>query len=116
MKSLCPRSNFPSLSRVLFARNSSGKNINMSVLPHEPISGTGSYSIPDEAHLKGFKLVSRRAANMVYTVFGEKAMTKMLQVGGCTGFVDALGKVWSLCCCAAVLISTAIVNYFALFL
>jgi len=59
----------------------------MNILPGE------GYSIPEEASLQGWALVNKRAANMVFTVYGEKPMTKLLQIGGSPAFVDSLGSV-----------------------
>lgn len=75
----------------------SSKNINMNMLPDvsSVAGGSTGFTIPEEAYLKGWELVNKRATNMVYTVFGEKPMTKMLQIGGSTSFIDALGKVCS---------------------
>ena len=72
--------------------NSNGKNINMNILPDDMMNGN-THHIPDDSHLKGFELVNKRAANMVFTVFGERAFTKMLQIGGSVHFVEALGSV-----------------------
>lgn len=65
----------------------------MNVIPGDIEPSSVPLTAPEESSLQGFNLVNKRAANMVLTVFGEKPMTKMLQVGGCTGFIDALGKV-----------------------
>jgi hypothetical protein len=81
-------------SRVMVAGTAAfstggSKGLNMTILP----GNAEGYSVPDEAKLTGWALVSRRAANMVFTVYGEKPMTKVLQLGGDTGFIDALGNV-----------------------
>ena len=61
------------------------KNINMDM--------TKNINIPDEANLKGFELVNKRAANMIYTIYGERQLTKILQIGGNMQFVGSLGRV-----------------------
>ena len=65
----------------------------MNIVPNDIMDKQGNYVIPEEANLKGYALVNKRIANMTFTVFGERSLTKMLQIGGSASYVEALGRV-----------------------
>ncbi len=72
------------INKILLSTTS--KNINMNI--------TSNINIPHgDANLTGFNLINKRAANMVYTIYGEKSLTKILQIGNNTKFVESLGRV-----------------------
>lgn len=76
---------FKSVRGYSFTKSVFASNINMNM--------TNNINVPDEANLTGFALVNKRAANMIYTIYGERALTKILQIGGNLDFVGSLGRV-----------------------